>query len=395
MKKLFVEDIDYSGKRVLIRVDFNVPLNDAREITDDTRIKAALPTIKYVVDHGGKAVLMSHLGNPKTEEMFSQLRMDPVAARLSELLGKKVLKLDDCIGPEVEEAVSHMADGDVILLENLRFHKGEKKNDEEFSKSLARLGDVYVNDAFGTSHRAHASMVGVTKYFEQCACGYLLRKEIDFLDEAVNNPSHPFLAIIGGAKVSSKIGVLENLLSKVDTIIIGGAMAYTFLKSQGFKVGNSLVEDDKLGIAKKTLEDAKVKNVEIILPVDHRVAKEVADGVPSEIVGKDIADGMIGVDVGPESIALYTEKIKSAKTILWNGPLGVFEIKDFSFGTFEVARLIAETDCVSIIGGGDSVSAVNKSGLADKMSHISTGGGASLEYLEGKPLPGIEALTDK
>jgi len=395
MKKLFVEDIDYSGKRVLIRVDFNVPLNDAREITDDTRIKAALPTIKYVVDHGGKAVLMSHLGNPKTEEMFSQLRMDPVAARLSELLGKKVLKLDDCIGPEVEEAVSHMADGDVILLENLRFHKGEKKNDEEFSKSLARLGDVYVNDAFGTSHRAHASMVGVTKYFEQCACGYLLRKEIDFLDEAVNNPSHPFLAIIGGAKVSSKIGVLENLLSKVDTIIIGGAMAYTFLKSQGFKVGNSLVEDDKLGIAKKTLEDAKVKNVEIILPVDHRVAKEVADGVTSEIVGKDIADGMIGVDVGPESIALYTEKIKSAKTILWNGPLGVFEIKDFSFGTFEVARLIAETDCVSIIGGGDSVSAVNKSGLADKMSHISTGGGASLEYLEGKPLPGIEALTDK
>ncbi|HRZ86244.1 MAG TPA: phosphoglycerate kinase [bacterium] len=396
MDKLFIEDLKVSGKRVLMRVDFNVPLDDKQNITDDTRIRAALPSIDYVLKNGGRLVLMSHLGDPKTEGVVPELKMDPVAARLSQLLGKKVLKLDDCIGPEVEAAVTAMKDGDVILLENLRFYKGEKKNDEGFSKSLAKLGELYVDDAFGTTHRAHASIAGVTKFFTQCASGYLLQREIEFLSNAVNNPKRPFLAIIGGAKVSSKIGVIENLLTKVDSIIIGGAMAYTFLKSKGIPVGNSLVEDDKLDVAKTILADAQARKVELLLPVDHLIAKELKAGAASKVVKQNgIEDGWIGVDVGPETIALYATKIKGAKTVLWNGPLGVFEIADFAKGTNEVAKLIAQSGAVSIIGGGDSVSAVNKSGLAGKMSHISTGGGASLEYLEGKPLPGIEALTDK
>lgn len=395
MKKLFVEDLDLNGKRVLIRVDFNVPLDDKLNITDDTRIRAALPTIKYALDKGGKIILMSHLGDPK-EGAAAGLKMDPVAERLSQLLGKKVLKLNDCVGPEVEAAVAGMKAGDVILLENLRFHKEEKKNDDNFAKSLAKLGDVYINDAFGTAHRAHASVAAVTKYFKQCACGYLMQKEIEFLDHAVNNPKRPFLAIIGGAKVSSKIGVIENLLAKVDTIIIGGAMAYTFLKSKGMPVGNSLVEDDKIDVAKSVLEAARGKKVDVLLPIDHVVAKELKAGAVSKVVKQDgIEDGWIGVDVGPETIKLYTAKVKSAKTVLWNGPLGVFEIQDFAKGTNAVAQMIADSGAISIIGGGDSVSAVNKSGLAGKMTHISTGGGASLEYLEGKPLPGVEALTNK
>jgi len=396
MNKLFIEDLKVAGKRVLMRVDFNVPLNDKLQITDDTRITAALPSINYVLKNGGKLILMSHLGDPKTEGEFPALKMDPVADRLSQLLGKKVLKLNDCIGPEAEAAVMNMKSGDVILLENLRFHKGEKKNDEKFAQSLAKLGELYVDDAFGSTHRAHASLAGVTKFFKQCACGYLLQKEIEFLDNAVNNPKRPFLAIIGGAKVSSKIGVIENLLTKVDSIIIGGAMAYTFLKSQGMPVGNSLVEDDKLDIAKNVLSDAKAKKVEVLLPIDHVIAKELKAGAVSKVVKQNgIEDGWIGVDVGPETIQLYETKIKGAKTILWNGPLGVFEIQDFAKGTNAIAKMIADSGSISIIGGGDSVSAVNKSGLAGKMSHISTGGGASLEYLEGKPLPGIEALTDK
>ncbi len=393
MAKLSVKDLQLKGKCVLIRVDFNAPLDENLRVTDDTRIRASLPTIQYVLQAGGKVILMSHLGDPK--EPDPKLTMDPVARKLSELLGKPVAKLNDCVGPEVEKAVSEMKPGDVILLENTRFQKGEKKNDETLARGMAKLADVYVNDAFGSAHRAHSSTTGVAKFVSQAAAGYLMEKEIKFLGDAVTKPARPFLAIIGGAKVSSKIGVLENLLEKVDDLIIGGAMAYTFLKAQGIPTGKSLVEDDKVETAKAVLEKARAKKVEILLPLDHVVVKEVKNEAPWKFVGlRDIAPDDIGVDVGPLTIKAYTEKIAKAKTIVWNGPLGIFEMPNFAKGTFAVAQAIASSGAVSIIGGGDSVAAVNQSGLASKMTHISTGGGASLEYLEGKELPGVAALTD-
>ncbi len=393
MEKLSLSQLDVKGKRVLVRVDFNVPLDENLRVTDDTRIRASLPTIERVLKAGGKAILMSHLGDPKGPD--PKLKMDSVAKRLSELLKKPVKKLDDCVGPEVEKAVNAMQSGDVVLLENLRFHKEEKKNDEGFAKSLAKLADVYVNDAFGSAHRAHASTAGVAAFVSQAAAGFLMEKEIKFLGEAVSHPQRPFLAIIGGAKVSSKIGVLEHLLGKVDDLIIGGAMAYTFLKAQGIPTGKSLVEEDKVGLAKEILAKAREKKVGFHLPVDHLLVKEMKDDAKSRItVVSDTKADEIGVDIGPQTIHSYSEEIAKAKTIVWNGPLGVFEMPHFATGTFEIAKAIAASKALSIIGGGDSVAAVNQSGLASKMTHISTGGGASLEYLEGKELPGIAALTD-
>ncbi len=393
MAKLSLESLPVSGKRVLIRVDFNVPLDANLHVTDDTRIRASLPTIEYVLKQGGKAILISHLGDPKGPD--PKLKMDPVAARLSELLKMPVRKLDDCIGPEVEKAVSAMNPGDVILLENPRFHKEEKKNDEGFSKSLAKLADVYVNDAFGSAHRAHASTAGVTAFVAQSASGFLLEKEIKFLGDAVSHPERPFLAIIGGAKVSSKIGVIEHLLGKVNNLIIGGAMAYTFLRAQGIETGKSLVEEDKVELAKEILEKARAQKVGLLLPIDHVLVKEVKNEAPSRIASvKDTKSDEIGVDIGPETIKLYADTIAKAKTIVWNGPLGIFEMPNFARGTYAAARAIAGSGAVSVIGGGDSVAAVNQSGLAPKMTHISTGGGASLEYLEGKELPGIAALSE-
>lgn len=393
MAKLSLSGLSVQGKRVLIRVDFNVPLDENLRITDDTRIRASLPTIQDVLKKGGKAILMSHLGDPKGPD--PKLSMDPVAKKLSELLGKPVQKLNDCVGPEVEKAVDAMQPGEVILLENTRFHKEEKKNDEGLSKALAKLADVYVNDAFGSAHRAHASTAGVTKFVSQSAAGYLLEKEIKFLGDTVSNPQRPFLAIIGGAKVSSKIGVIEHLLSKVDDLIVGGGMAYTFLKAQGIPTGKSLVEEDKVALAKEILEKAKAKKVSILLPLDHVAVKEFKNEAPSRTISaQDTAADEMGLDIGPETIKLYCAKIAEAKTIVWNGPLGVFEMPNFAKGTFEIAKAIAASGAVSVIGGGDSVAAVNQSGLASKMTHISTGGGASLEYLEGKELPGIAALSD-
>ena len=395
MAKLFIEDLNLEGKKVLMRVDFNVPLDENGNVTDDTRIKAALKSIKYVLSKGASLILMSHLGRPKGKVVES-LRMDPVAKRLSELLGKEVKKLNDCIGPEVEEAVSKMQPGDVILLENLRFHNEEKNGDEEFAKKLASLCDVYVNDAFGTCHRAHASIAVVPKFVKQAAAGYLLQKEIEYLGKAVQNPQRPFTAVIGGAKVSSKIGVLESLLEKVDTLLIGGAMSYTFLKALGNNVGKSLVEEDKIDIAKQIIDRAKENGTSLKFPSDHIVVDEVKEDAAFENTeGVDIPDGKIGVDIGEKTIKDYADVISSSKTVVWNGPMGIFEMKPFSKGTFAIAEAIANSDCVSIVGGGDSVAAVNKAGLADKMTHVSTGGGASLEFLEGKELPGITALSDK
>jgi len=393
MPKLSLKTLQVGGKRVLIRVDFNVPLDDRLRVTDDTRIRASLPTIEFVIQQGGKAVLISHLGDPKGPD--AKLKMDPVAARLSELLKKPVKKLDDCVGSEVEKAVAAMQSGDVVLLENSRFHKEEKKNDEGFSRALAKLAEVYVNDAFGSAHRAHASTAGVTAFVPQAAAGFLLEKEIKFLGEAVSRPQRPFLAIIGGAKVSSKIGVIAHLLERVDDLIIGGGMAYTFLRAQGIPTGKSLVEEGKVALAKEILEKARAKKVGLLLPVDHVLAKEFNNDSPIRVaVVRDTKADEMGLDIGPESIKQYSEKIAKAKTIVWNGPLGVFEMPHFSKGTFAIAKAIAASGAVSVIGGGDSVAAVNQSGLASKMTHVSTGGGASLEYLEGKELPGIAALSD-
>ena len=400
MAKLFIEDLDLKGKKVLMRVDFNVPLDAEQNITDDTRIKAALPSIKYVLDHGGAAILMSHLGRPKGEAK-PEFSLKPVAAYLSKLLGKEVKMAPDCVGEDVEKMAAELQPGEILLLENLRFHNAETgkdspENNEKFAKDLAKLADVYVDDAFGTAHRAHASMVGVTKYINQCAAGYLLKKEIDYLGGAVENPTKPFVAILGGAKVSDKIPVIENLLTKADAIIIGGAMAYTFLTAKGHKVGKSLVEDDFIEISKNFLEKAEEKNIPMLLPIDHICAPEFgAEDKAVEIDTIDIPDDLMGLDIGSKSIKLFSDKIAEAKTIVWNGPMGVFEKSAFAKGTFAVAEAVAASDAVSIIGGGDSVSAVKKAGVADKVSHISTGGGASLEYLEGKVLPGIAALTEK
>jgi 3-phosphoglycerate kinase len=375
MAKLSVRDLDLKGKRVLVRVDFNVPLKDG-QVADDTRIKASLPTIQYILEQGGKAVLVSHLGRPdgKPNEKYS---LKPVATRLQQLIGKPV----DFPEPK---------GGALTLLENVRFDPGEEKNDDGLAKKLAAYGDVYVNDAFGTAHRAHSSTAGVTKYFKQSACGFLIEKEIKYLGKVLTNPDKPFIAIMGGSKVSDKILILEQLTKKVDAIIVGGGMAYTLLKAQGKAVGNSKVEADKLDLARKILASAR-----IILPVDH-VAADKFDAAAKTQVVTDVPDGWMGLDIGPNSVELFRRELATAKTVLWNGPLGVFEMDPFALGTKSIAQLLAKQEgCTTIVGGGDTAAAVEKFGVADKMSHVSTGGGASLEFLEGKELPGIAALTNK
>lgn len=387
---------DLAGKKVLVRCDLNVPL-DGSTITDDTRVRASIPTIKYLVDNGAKVLLSSHLGRPKSgpEDKFS---LKPVAARLSQLLGKNVTMAPDCIGAEVTKIVDSMSNGDVILLENVRFYKEEEKNDAEFAKQLAANADMFVNDAFGTAHRAHGSTAGVTTYLKPSVAGFLLEKELDYLEGTVQSPARPFAAIVGGSKVSSKIGVIESLLAKVDKLIIGGGMVFTFLKARGLNTGSSLVEDDKLDLARELEKKAKEKGVELILPVDVVIADKFAADANTKVVKvTEIPDGWMGLDNGPESTKMIQDALKECKTVIWNGPMGVFEFDAFSKGTFAIADTLAEitgTGCVTIIGGGDSVAAVEKAGLADKMSHISTGGGASLELLEGKVLPGVAALND-
>ena len=394
MAKKTIEDIDLKGKRVLMRVDFNVPLDDKLNITDDMRIRAALPSIKYAIDKGAKVILMSHLGRPdgKVDE---KLRLLPAAKRLEKLLGKPVQALKDCVGPEVKNAVSAMKDKDVVLLENLRFHAEEEENDPAFAKELASLGDVFVNDAFGTAHRAHASTEGVTHYLPSVA-GFLLEKEIKYLGGAVDNPNRPFVAILGGAKVKDKIKVIDNLLNKVDALLIGGGMAYTFLKAKGKTIGASKLDKDGFDTAKQALDKAAKKNIPILLPVDNIAADKFDANANSKLVGEDIPDGWMGLDIGPKTIKLFEDKLKNAKTIVWNGPLGVFEMDKFAKGTEEVAKFIAGLKGVtSVIGGGDTAAAMLKFKVDSKMTHISTGGGASLEYLEGRGLPGIDALNDK
>ncbi|TAM37852.1 phosphoglycerate kinase [bacterium] len=393
MAKLTLKDIDLKNKTVLVRADFNVPQDAALNITDDTRIRATIPTLKYILEKGAKKlVLISHLGRPDGKPV-AKYSLKPVAERLKKLLGQDVLFLNDCIGAGIKKDIDSSKEK-VILLENLRYHAEEEANDAGFARQLASLADVFVNDAFGTAHRAHASTEGVT-HFLKSAAGLLLEKEIKYLGDAVRDPQKPFMVILGGAKVSDKIGVIENLLPKCDAIIIGGGMAYTFLKAQGRQIGNSKLEKDKLDLAKSILDKAKQLNKEILLPVDNLVVDNIDPNAKTEIVGENIPDGKIAVDIGPKTIKLFQEKLKTAKTIVWNGPLGIFEMDVFSAGTAEVARFIAGLKAVSIIGGGDTAAAIAKFKLEDKMSHISTGGGASLEFLEGKTLPGIAALTDK
>ena len=394
--KKTVEDIEVSGKRVLVRCDFNVPLDENGNITDENRIVGALPTIKYLIDNGAKVILCSHMGKPKGEPVPS-LSLAPVAKRLSEKLGKEVVFAadDNVVGDNAKKAVEQMKDGDVILLENTRYRKEETKNEDNFSKELASLADVFVDDAFGTAHRAHCSNVGVTKYIDTVACGYLIKKEIDFLGNAVNNPVRPLVAILGGSKVSSKISVINNLLEKVDTLIIGGGMAYTFMAAKGLGVGDSLLESDYIDYAKEMMEKAAAKGVKLLIPVDTVVANKFSNDAESKVVENGIEDGWQGLDIGPKTIALFSDAVKSAKTVVWNGPMGVFEMPNFAKGTNAIAKVLSEIDATTIIGGGDSVAAVNQAGLGDKMSHISTGGGASMEFLEGKELPGIAAINDK
>ncbi len=386
-----IDSFNFAGKKAIIRVDFNVPLNDKFEITDDTRIRAAVPTIKKVLGDGGAVILMSHLGRPKGEakEEFS---LKHIVAHLSATLGVDVKFAPDCIGDEVKAMAADLKGGEVLLLDNLRFHNEETKGDEGFAKQLSELADVYVNDAFGTAHRAHASTTIIAKYMDEKMAGYLLDKEIKFLGDTVENAEKPFVAIVGGAKVSGKLEVLKSLITKVDTILIGGGMAYTFLKAQGHSIGNSLVEEDLIDTAKQILVDAEKNGVNFMLPVDNLAADKFADDADIMEVGNEIPEGRMALDVGPKTTAAYASEIAGAKTVVWNGPMGCFEMPNFSKGTFGVCQAVADSSAVSIIGGGDSVAAVNKSGLADKMSHISTGGGASLEFLEGKELPGVKAI---
>lgn len=396
LNKKSVEDISVKGKRVLCRCDFNVPLIEGK-ITDENRLVAALPTIKKLIADGGKVILCSHLGKPKGEPK-PELSLAPVAARLSELLSQEVkfVPSNVVVDDSVKAAVDAMADGDVVLLENTRYRIEETKNGEAFSKDLASLCDVFVNDAFGTAHRAHCSNVGVTEYVDTAAVGYLMQKEIDFLGNAVNNPERPFVAILGGAKVSSKISVIENLLDKVDTLIIGGGMSYTFSKAEGGSVGNSLLEADYCEYALDMLKKAKEKGVKLLLPVDTVIADDFSNDANSKVVkAGEIPDGWQGLDIGPETAKIFSEAVKDAKTVVWNGPMGCFEMPNFAAGTEAVAKALADTDAVTIIGGGDSAAAVNQLGFGDKMTHISTGGGASLEFLEGKELPGVAAANDK
>lgn len=395
MNKVTIKDIDVNGKKVLLRCDFNVPLDENLNITDKTRIVAALPTIKYLLEHNAKLILCSHLGRPKGE-VKKEFSLTPVAKELSKELGIDVKLAEDVTGPSAKELTSNMKEGEVVLLENVRFDPREEKNDESLSKEFASLADIYVNDAFGTCHRAHSSTAGVAKFLPS-ACGFLIEKELKALGDALNNPKRPFVAILGGKKVSDKIGVIDSLLEKVDTLLIGGGMAYTFFKAQGYNVGNSVCELDKLDLALSLMEKAKAKGVKMLLPVDNKVGKEFDPNTESKIVKySEIPDDWEGFDIGPETIKMYTEELKNAKTILWNGPVGLFEFDQFAVGTNAIANCLANlTDCTTIIGGGDSAAAVTKAGLADKMSHISTGGGASLEFIEGKALPGIECIQDK
>lgn len=398
MNKLSIDDIELKGKRVLVRVDFNVPLDENLNITDDIRISSSLPTIKKIISEGGKAILMSHLGRPKGGPN-PKYSLKPTAKRLSELLGKEVKLAPDCIGSEAEEYVNKMNNGDVLILENVRFHPEEERNDPEFAKQLAKLGDIYVNDAFGSAHRAHASTEGVTKYINISAAGYLMQKELEYLGGAIFNPTRPYCAILGGAKISGKIDVISNLLDKVDTLIIGGGMAFTFFKAQDKEIGKSLLEEEKIDLAKEVLIKAEKSGIKFLLPVDVVVANEFKNDSPSYVVNVDnIPSDKMGLDIGPETVNLFKQEIQNSKTIVWNGPMGVFEMDNFAKGTFAIAQTLAEVTskgAVTVIGGGDSAAAIAKAGLAEKVSHVSTGGGASLEFLEGKILPGVAALTDK
>ena len=392
--KKSMEDVNVKGKRVFVRVDFNVPMADGK-VSDDTRIRAAIPTINYLVEQGAKVILASHLGRPKGE-VNEDMRLTAAGARLEELIGKPVKKLDESIGEAVEKVVEEMQEGDIVLLENVRFHKGEEKNDEELSKAFAKLADVYVNDAFGAAHRAHATTEGITKYVDVAVSGFLMQKELDVLGKALSNPERPFTAIIGGAKVKDKIDVIENLLEKVDNLIIGGGLAFTFVKAMGHDIGKSLLEEDKIDLAKSFIEKAKEKGVKFYMPVDAVVASEFSNDAEIATVDIDaIPADMMGLDIGPKTAAKYAEVIKASKLIIWNGPMGVFEMEKFANGTKAVAQAMAETEGYTVIGGGDSAAAVEKFGVADKMDHVSTGGGASLELMEGKELPGIVALNDK
>lgn len=391
MNKKTVEDIDVNGKKILMRCDFNVPQDENGNITDNRRIVATLPTIKYLLDHNAKLILCSHLGRPKGE-YNPKLTLKPVAVELSRVLGKEVKFAKDVIGEDAMNLAANLKEGEVMLLENVRFHKEEEENDPEFAKKLASMAEIYVNDAFGTAHRAHASTVGVADYLPAVS-GFLIKKELEFMGNALENPERPFVAILGGAKVSDKIGVIESLLEKVDTLIIGGAMSYTFLKAIGREVGDSLCEYDKLDLARGILEKAKQKNVKLLLPVDTVVAKSPKD---EDIkVVQNIEAGYSGFDIGPETIKLFTKELETAKTVVWNGPVGMFEVKRFAKGTESIAEKLATIDAVTIIGGGDSAAAIERAGLSDKMTHMSTGGGASLKFLEGKKLPGIECLENK
>ena len=395
LNKMTLKDVDVRGKKVLCRVDFNVPIDDQGKVADDSRIRAALPTIRHLLDQGGRLILASHLGRPKGSP-DPQYSLAPVANRLGQLLKQTVTMAPDCVGEDTRLLIEQLENGQLILLENVRFHSGETANDPDFAGQLAALADIYVNDAFGAAHRAHASTEGVAHLLQPAVAGFLLEKELAYLGKTLEQPQRPFVAIIGGAKVSDKITVIENLLDKVDTLLVGGGMAYTFLKAQGIEVGRSLVEEDRIALAADLLDKAEKKGVELLLPQDHLVAAVFAADSPAETVANAAFPGdKMGLDIGPQTIELYRQRIHQAKTVLWNGPMGVFEFAAYSGGTFAIARSLAETDCLSIIGGGDSVAAVNKAELQDKMTHISTGGGASLEFLEGKALPGVSALTDR
>ena len=397
MAKLTIEDLDVKGKKVVMRVDFNVPLKDGK-ITDDNRIVQALPSINYITNRGGTLILLSHLGRPKGEPN-PEFSLKPAADHLATLTDAKVHFCDESIGEKAKSAIFSAQPGEIVVLENVRFHAGETKNDSELSKEFAALGDVFVNDAFGSSHRAHCSVAGITEYLQPAASGFLLSKEIAYLEGSVNNPERPFVAVLGGAKVSDKIGVIENLLDKVDTIIIGGGMTYTFYKAKGWPIGNSLVEEDKIELAKQLIENAAKAGVELLLPVDSVVAKEFSNDAEHKVVGQEgIEDGWMALDIGPKTAQLFGDEVRKAKTVIWNGPMGVFEMENFAKGTFAVAGAMSSATAegaTTIIGGGDSAAAIKKAGLEEKVSHVSTGGGASLEYLEGKELPGITSLTDK
>lgn len=394
MNKKTVKDIDLKGKKVFVRCDFNVPMDENQNITDNTRIKAALPTIKYLLEQKCKIILASHLGRPKGE-VKPEFSLKPVAKELSKLLGKDVIMANDVIGEDATSKAENLKEGEIMLLENVRFHREETDNDPEFAKKLASMAEIFVNDAFGTAHRAHASTTGIADYIPGVA-GFLIEKELKFLGNAINNPERPFVAILGGAKVSDKIGVIDSLLDKVDTLMIGGGMAYTFFKAQGYNVGNSLCEVEKTDLALEAMEKAKAKGVKLLLPIDTKIGKEFKPDTESKTVAwTEIPDEWEGFDIGEKTIEMFKNELQSAKTVIWNGPLGLFEFDQFAIGTNEIAKTLADLDATTIIGGGDSAAAVTKAGLADKMTHISTGGGASLEFLEGKKLPGIECLQDK